>query len=982
MVNICNPGDTIVVEPSYRLTTTLVLRPESALDTTIKRADGTTPADILIVANDPRFWDDSTHTFVPPTTRQIINKDYPDPGLEVLKVSNRVVWWKDKDLLPKLQPNTFAAPLNFDPLGSHGPGQAPAYYRLVGLFIGQWTTFNGSGVLLTFWPDTLTVAAPGTWGAPHHIVIDRCVFDSDPNNTGWASCQVAVYGWCGRYNAIINCDFHNFYGPGAGDPKMMTWGGVHDGPYHFENNHCPVPNVIFTGGTGFIPETGATFKNFTMRRNHAHRPYWLQPSEDGRPNFVVDIAGDGTSVTIVTPNGWGDPGFTAGDGNPIAQKGGLLVDPATGTCRRFASNGNPFDPTHISLDAAWPGAPVTNLTVHVMYCNWIAASSLTGGAATLNGTTHVTTSQDIPAEVIAENDLTEVDRNQDIRAHYFFVTNSSPGWVSSGFGQFSSMPEHIKIISIDPDRRGMTLASVPSVTGTLPYFVVAWDGVYRPAFPAAAGKAFGEYKMAELCEHEGNIFENNGELWRFHPTSQSDINVYHTATVSGTSITLSGNVDSWWPGLSTLRWPDTSVEWPYVVAYKTDWYTGEGAAGVEFTSTSAGILHDSTLPDGTYQVALRFMAAPQARVADQRWRYNLFKAFSGGPSFFPNTNIWDVRQSARWEWVDNLQMDFGAPHLPSAGTGEVLGHPIAQGPIANRIGQGQRTAYGQPARETLPDVRFSHNTSVRAITIGNASFLTVAHDSGSGAPTADVDRSAGWEINDNIGHGINAMGSIFSLYSPKQAVNGPSYLLAAEVARNVFTAPNASTLVADASFGLNYPDNVGVADLAKLGITNPNAAKDSPLTDYKLRDVFNTGTVTIAGDGLSATLDSGAFSADVVAGQFFRADAASAEKHKITSVTGGNTVHWTDSAHSLAGATTQAYGIGFVGTASDGLNPGVDIDALIDFTAGVDTLIEPDAGGGGGGGGGTGTGGTARPAATRRPAITHRPAVTRRPVLI
>jgi hypothetical protein len=163
---------------------------------------------------------------------------------------------------------------------------------------------------------------------------------------------------------------------------------------------------------------------------------------------------------------------------------------------------------------------------------------------------------------------------------------------------------------------------------------------------------------------------------------------------------------------------------------------------------------------------------------------------------------------------------------------------------------------------------------------------------------------------------------------------------------------------------------------------NPNATADSPLTDYALQDVFNTGTVTIAVDGLSATLDSGAFSSDVVAGQFFRADAASAEKHKITSVTGGNTVHWTDSAHSLAGATTQAYGIGFVGTASDGLNPGVDIDALIDFTAGVDTLIEPDAGGGGGGGGGTGTGGTARPAATHRPAITHRPAVTRRPVLV
>src|SRR5690242_9891261 len=148
MVNICNPGDTIVVEPSYVLSAQLVFRAEKSMNTTTcpKRADGT-PSDILIVANDPRFWNNTTNTFVPPATRTITNKDYP-AGRTVSKVSNRVVYFKDKNLLPKIQPSTFAGPLNFMPLGTTAPGDAPAFYRIVGLQIMQWATGQSSTVLV------------------------------------------------------------------------------------------------------------------------------------------------------------------------------------------------------------------------------------------------------------------------------------------------------------------------------------------------------------------------------------------------------------------------------------------------------------------------------------------------------------------------------------------------------------------------------------------------------------------------------------------------------------------------------------------------------------------------------------------------------------------------------------------------------------------------------------------------------------------
>src|SRR5690349_20322333 len=677
MVNLCNPGDTIVVEPSYVLTSTLAFRAEKNMNTTTcpKRADGT-PSDVLIVANDPRFWNSTTNTFIPPATRTITNKDYP-AGRTVSKVSNRVVYYRDRALLPKIQPSTFAGLLNFMPLGTFAPGDAPAYYRLVGMQIMQWSTGQGSTVFVDFWAVP-GIAAPGTYGAPHHIVFDRCLWVSDPTDTGSGSCQVAMYDWCGSYNAVINCDFHNFYGPSGGDPKMISWGGLGNGPYHFENNHCPVPNVIFTGGTGFVAEAGANFKNFTMLRNHCHRPMWLQPSEDPRPNFTVNIAADGITVSAQSMP-WGES-FVAGDGTLIAHKGGLLVDPATGICRRFAENGRVNDRTNITLDAAWPGAPVTNLPVHVMYSNWIYASDLVGDRVTTSGTTHVTVSEPIPVTVIAQNDLTDVQKTQDIRAHYFFVTKAAPGWTVTSFPIFDTLPAHIKIISIDADRMGMTLESAPSVVGSQPYFVVAWDGKYRPAHGSASGKALGEYKMAELCEHEGNIFENNAEMWRFHPTSQSDITITRTVTVSGTSITGVGltAADTWWVGLSQKKWAFPTVDWPYIACWKDAWWAGTGAAGIELTSLDAGILHDSTLPDGTYQAEIRWMAAPQAKVADQLWRYNIFKQFMAGPSVFPNTNVWEVRQSERFWWVDNLQMDFGVRHLPAGGCGEILGHPISQ----------------------------------------------------------------------------------------------------------------------------------------------------------------------------------------------------------------------------------------------------------------------------------------------------------------
>jgi hypothetical protein len=151
----------------------------------------------------------------------------------------------------------------------------------------------------------------------------------------------------------------------------------------------------------------------------------------------------------------------------------------------------------------------------------------------------------------------------------------------------------------------------------------------------------------------------------------------------------------------------------------------------------------------------------------------------------------------------------------------------------------------------------------------------------------------------------------------------------------------------------------------------PSSSRGSEFEFGELVASNTSNTVVLEGGG--------SWPSNVVVGQPIKI-AGQSDFRRIVSVSGDTLV--LDSNYPHAAGSGLSFAVTFKGTATDGTDPGANIDWVDAWTGGVDTAVDPTEGGGGGGGGGTGTGGTARPAATHRPAITHRPAVTRRPVLI
>jgi hypothetical protein len=935
-------GDTVLVAPSHAQTTNVSLPGETTKSKAGRpvRSNGE-PSDIVILCDSAKFHAGGGTPVAPPT-RVIYNSAWPS-GLTVMKVSNRVTQL-DAGTLPRFAVNASIA-FNRYP-------DCPAYWRIIGF---HW---QATGTPFAFAADGRPWGPEGAVPVTHHITIDRCYFEGDPDHKNQAP-GLFAYGYEGRHLAFINCTIDEWSGPTAGDAGgFLTGGGP--GPYHFENNTVRCLNFWFSGGSGGT-QVGGVPRDMVFRRNHIYRPEgWLpsEPTQDdsGLPSdpwfeptgpYIVDIDKAGRLVTFKSMTPLWLTGFT----NKILGYGGYLYDTGTGISRRVVSDPG-RDSRQVLLESAWPGAPKTNLSVYPLLSNMVYCSGAgaTLETATVNGT-HVTfNTAPLPTSVRGEADLTPADRVAGRRAHYFYLAsqrNMNDPRPRSGVAWSASLyrpAERRKIMTIAADRRSCTLENAypttnllgEAVARTFAYHISRNDGYLRRGAGAYnnTGKAIMEHKMGERILFEGNVVENFREYWRIHPSNQWETRGTVSVTVAGNTFRIND------PGFALPSWMVAMIRdrhlhgdpWPYVpLCQGANMWTGQVAI-VDTLNGLTGTLIESSLPNGTYQGTFLNMPTPWAIAQDFTIRYNKSRHMATGPSIHGNAiNAAEIRHGQRFAVVHNLMEDHGGANLGSMGVADGIALACFSGREAGAaLHMGSRYAHWpSPAYGSNSPIRVSHNTFARMVRSYSAG-MKMATVRGEAVPDA-YERASDLEFNDNVVDGLtNGANGDASLLGGNPVTEGfwtPPY----SVARNAVAGDGAVTAVA--AVAGTFPDNAGVVSADSLGYV------DRATGNYRLRDVF-TGTGTIGGDGSTFTLISGNFPATVVAGQFAWLSVNGARR-RIVGPPRGGTIRWSGDIGNHHAATRVT--VGFKGSATDGTDPGANIDDVDEFTAGVDTLVEPDA---------------------------------------
>jgi hypothetical protein len=231
----------------------------------------------------------------------------------------------------------------------------------------------------------------------------------------------------------------------------------------------------------------------------------------------------------------------------------------------------------------------------------------------------------------------------------------------------------------------------------------------------------------------------------------------------------------------------------------------------------------------------------------------------------------------------NVYLLHGSPATAASMAVCALNMPTdGSGAGASVNGYGTYTTCQGETSQDNSSIRFSKNTMVRVRNQPGqrSAFLNIG-PGGTAAKVHDLD------VSDNL-VGLIGSGTSNILANQNGAAVDPLGVLTMDasvrIARNVFGGPQAPTVVAGTpTFTTNFPDNAGVVDETKIGFANYTGTDDdvtlgivlgttdpTDLTPYALTDIYSTGTVSLSADGLTVTLDSGAFPSTVVGNQFIR----------------------------------------------------------------------------------------------------------------
>ena len=153
------------------------------------------------------------------------------------------------------------------------------YYRLVGIIIRP-----RSGRYLTNLVSLGSEARTENQ-LPHHIIIDRCILQGDPQRG--ARRGVALNS---SHTAIINSHFSDFMEQGADSQAIAGWSGP--GPFKIVNNYLEGAgeNIMFGGGDSLI--RGMVPSDIEIRSNHFYKPLrWKigHPEYAGTPWTIKNL---------------------------------------------------------------------------------------------------------------------------------------------------------------------------------------------------------------------------------------------------------------------------------------------------------------------------------------------------------------------------------------------------------------------------------------------------------------------------------------------------------------------------------------------------------------------------------------------------------------------------------------------------------------------------------------------------------------------
>ena len=807
------------------------------------------------------------------------------------------------------------------------------------------------------------------------ILFNQCSFESDINQTGRSMTKIAIYE--GDYMGWVNCLETGFYGAGSSETKLFETLGDCRGPHHWENNEFQTfTAALFTGGGG-ARSVDVRVQDLIWQRNWQHCPLHWRRSECNPfdaattgtyAGLVVNVAADGVTVTPTA----GARFAWAHENLEGPHEGCIMYEPATGKARRIASAGpvdNAFGAGTFStviLDAPGWGGPVTGITVYLQtpFPNVQYNSGMDTPmplATTTAASATVTFNTPIPAGVRDETTFPGA-------GHFFYLNNThwsggndqqnAPyntdplntgyGWVYGPTGIAKADCRRKKILTIAGDRLSCVLEGPYFESRTFPYSCVVFDGLWRTLI----NKGTWETKVGNRILWQGNVFEFGNGGGTQHPTAQ--LAVFGLQGGQGAPVgqmTVVGNAMTVISGGPIFQTFTDFLPWKkrfgllgprLYIGRSFQFGVAREVVDIAPNRMSATLAPVNAAFQGQFGDVtdvgfdLYIVESPWFQTADHVSRYNLIKSWKSGTSTWTGiVNIGEHVKGLNFIHHDNLFLDLGDLALNQGGS-QSVGLNMATGATTGGLVDGSLLT-GAPIKGDNGTIAYYHNTHVRGVNSqGVGNIFTIRLNNG-----AITDKARDIEIADNVMAGFGAGRAVRFLADSGTNVVDPNIVWDEPVtlARNIAAGSTAPGMMSHTTVATRFPDNIGLPDPTQVGFANYSGGT-TPFdpAHYALVDVYTTGTVNLAANGLSATLASGVFPSTVVPGQFFRTNTAATELRRITS--GGNgspTVTWTGAAHSEAGQSGKPYAITFKGTASDATDPGADMALVESFTRGVRT---------------------------------------------
>lgn len=711
------------------------------------------------------------------------------------------------------------------------------------------------------------------------------------------------------------------------NPKLIGISGGWAGPYHLENNTFNTASMLFfLGGSGTlgidVHPTG------TIRRN------WLRPKLSWVPSEACSgrwgewsVIIDATRLVVNNnspfspppgggpnaPNAWG-----AADVGP--KPGGVMYEMATGIARRMSVadlTDNAFYVT--GLADPWPTQPPAPIKVMfqvtspdseispLVYNSGLETPMPT--ATTMNGSRTVNLSAALP-QAVAD----EITAGHTL---YFYLNNTSwfgdvqgagpqppnaNSWTQAASGNGWGFRQGVtrasckrkKIVAVAANRLSFTTDSTQNAftaNETFPYSVVRFDGLWRPIFYHGAGSW--EIKHAVRWLYEGNIDEQNTN--RCYAVDQpSGLGATGSGAYIGNA-TIVGNDLTWlntdWGNLSYRYY--YGAPWPFISLVSgtgtNEFFSGGPSRIVDYAIDGTHLkLHPVdpryaafTAGDCVNQpFCLLYQFTPWVQMYGIVYRYNMM--MRGMPLFFKGEASYTgkVIRGGQLSYHDNFQLRLGDYSWPLGNGADQCGITVEVAPPQLNPGMtyspGGAAVYDEPPTTAAQGgFRYDHNTSVRLVpNQGNSNRGSGALIVGASPIDIGVQKAQGVSVRDNVVVGANGV----KTWPVKQYTDG-------EVTNTATSWDPATTIVAGnvmqgqgslqtAFAAWNHAGtNACVADVAALGLPNyaDGATDGFNLANYAFDDVYATGTVAIAANGLDVTLEGGGtFPTTVRRGQGFR----------------------------------------------------------------------------------------------------------------